>query len=67
MDNNKEKEKSTANNVSASGNQIYRDKKTDELFEHVPAKSLTALKEETKLREKLDEQREKRKLAQKFR
>ncbi len=54
-------------NVSADGNRIYRDKKTEEVFEHVPAKSLTALKEETKLRERLDEQREKRKLVDKIR
>ena len=55
------------NSVSAEGNRIYRDKKTDEVFEHVPAKSQTAIKEETKLREKLDEQREKRKLVNKIR
>ena len=54
------------NNVSAEGNKIYRDKKTDEVFEHVPAKNQTSLKEEKKLREKLDEQREKRKLVSKI-
>ena len=61
-----EKDKQT-NNVSAEGNKIYRDKKTDEVFEHVPAKNQTALKEEKKFREKLEEQREKRKLVTKIR
>jgi len=53
--------------VSATGNKIYRDEDTAQMFEHVPAKDLVALKEETKLREKLHEQREKRQLQTKYR
>lgn len=48
------------NNVSAEGNKIYRDKDTHQIFEHKPAASQTQVKVETKLREKLKDQREKR-------
>ncbi len=65
--NNKSEGDKKENNVSADGNKIYRDKKTDEVFEHVPAKDITAAKEENKLRERLDEQRKKRELIDKFR
>jgi hypothetical protein len=57
---------SNNNNVSAEGNQIYHDKDTDQNFEHVPAKNVSVQKQETMLREKLNEQREKRLLQDKF-
>jgi hypothetical protein len=53
-------------NVSAEGNKIYRDKDTHQIFEHKPAASQTQTKIETKLREKLKDQREKRLYQDKF-
>ncbi len=51
---------------SADGNKLYHDKNTDETFQHAPAKNQGELKEETKIRDKLSEQKEKRKLHDKF-
>ena len=49
-----------------SGKKIYIDKDTNQEFEHAPAKNLARLKEDKELREKLQEQKEKRMLTQKI-
>jgi hypothetical protein len=64
IDNQKNEEKSKT--LSEEGNKLYHDKKTDETFEHVPAKNQNDAKEEAKLRDRLNEQKDKRKLHDKF-
>ena len=49
-----------------SGKKTYIDKDTNQEFEHAPAKNLARIKEEKELREKLQEQKEKRLLTSKI-
>jgi hypothetical protein len=59
--------KSTSDSKSADGKKTYIDKDTNQEFEHVPAKNIAELKEQKSLREKLQEQKEKRQLVEKLR
>ncbi|RNA29920.1 U4 tri-snRNP-associated 1 [Brachionus plicatilis] len=61
-DHNKEKQKE-----NDSGKKTFIDKDTNQEFEHAPAKNLTEVREQKEFKQKLDEQREKRRLAQKIR
>lgn len=69
MSENKSTSKTNENNSKsgADGKKTYIDQDTNQEFEHVPAKNIAELKEQKSLREKLQEQREKRQLVEKLR
>lgn len=50
-----------------SGKKTYIDKDTNQEFEHAPAKNIAEIREQKEFKQKLDEQREKRRLADKMR
>ncbi len=50
--------------VSASGNKKYIDEKTSTEFEHKPAANIADIKQQKEFKQKLEEQREKRRLME---
>ena len=65
LNENESQSKSNEAREGGAKKKTYIDKDTNQEFEHAPAKNMTEVKEQKDFKQKLEEQREKRKLLEK--